>query len=298
MRLSWLGFLLLAVGCTGPNPAYLGAEAHRPVDGGTADGALDRSAAGADTAAPADAVIEAPDSEEPEAASSPPDVSPPDAIDQAPGQPVDAAQPPEVAVPADVGPELPTVPLDCAGGVANITGIAKADGVVVDADGTLYVLTQNGTHSHLGRVLPNGKPEPEWLEITYSPTPRGLALDSANQRLYALVIDGAGGLVMYENIKTTPIGSEPVKSVGRASDVTIGADRTVYYAQQSDRQVYRLSVTGGPPKLVTTAPLGDSILGQAPAGLAVAPNGNLLVGLERGGPIYELTLAGGLGFAR
>jgi hypothetical protein len=301
MRLARFACLFLAGACTGPNPAYVSGSDAMSGEVGTADAQIERAGEPADTAQSADVLVEAPSFDQPDSDSAQPDAPVSDLIDLGPtdarpGEPVDTVQAIEAAAPGEVLPDAVTLPSDCGTEVANITGIVQAVGVAVDADGTLYFLNHDTLNSYIGRVLRNTKPELDWLAMTNSPTPRALALDSANQKLYALLIDGAGGLVKFQNIKIAPQGSEPVKTV-RGNGVTVGPDGTVYYTQPSDRLVYALSATGS-PKPVSADPFGSSTLGQAPSALAFGPSGHLLVGLERGGPIHELTVVGGQEIAR
>jgi sugar lactone lactonase YvrE len=206
----------------------------------------------------------------------------------------------EVApAPPDTAPDVSAVPPGCGTTTANIAGIKNADGVVVDTDGTIYFLTDDPDNSYVGRILPGGKPDIQWLTVFQSPTTWGLALDSPGHRLYVLVVDGGGGLVVYNNIKSgSPVGSTIVNGITNGNDVAVASNGVVYYTQQSDRMIYSVSPSGGAPKLVTKQPLGVTSLKQAPAALAFTPDGKLLVGLEHGGSIYSITLTNGVESAR
>jgi sugar lactone lactonase YvrE len=181
----------------------------------------------------------------------------------------------------------------CGTAAANITGITNADGVVVDTDGTLYFLTDDATHSYVGRTQPGRAPEVKWLRVDNAPVTWGLALDSALQRIYVLVVSGQGALVAFDHITGTPVGRAVLTGLANPNDVVVAADGTVYYTHQGDRQVYGFSPTTGTATRVTDVPLGSAALKQAPAGLTVDADQNLIVGLEHGGPLYKISLSGG-----
>jgi sugar lactone lactonase YvrE len=180
----------------------------------------------------------------------------------------------------------------CGSLTANVEGIANADGLVVDDDGTIYFLTDDSTHSYVGRILPGTAPVAKWVRVDNSPVTWGLAIDRARGRLYVAVVSGAGAIIRFDNITSaTPTGKAVVSGVTNPNDVVVADDGTVYYDNQGDRHIYSVSVTGQGPNRVTTTPLGSTTAQQAPAGLAVAPDGALIVGLEHGGRLYRITLA-------
>jgi hypothetical protein len=195
---------------------------------------------------------------------------------------------------ADLPPDAFVPPAGCGAGMADVTGIDNADGVQVDSDGTVYFLTDDTIHSYVGRVRVGQAPELRWVRVDDSPTTWGLALDSARKRIYVLVVDGPGALVAFDDIGGTPTGSQFVRGINNGNDVVVAGDGTVFYTQQGNRHVYRVPPQGGTPVQVTSLPLGAAAMNQAPAALAVAPDGNLIVGLENGGPLYKITLGGGV----
>ena len=65
----------------------------------------------------------------------------------------------------------------------------------------------------------------------------GLALDSDRQRLYISVVDGGGALVAFDNIKVMATGRMVVTGIGKANDVAVGPDGTVYYSEQNSRNI-------------------------------------------------------------
>jgi hypothetical protein len=293
MRIPWLMAVSLTVACTARNPRF-----KVTLDGGLPDTSPPASDGQVVDMAPPDPPP--PDMEvdppppqpdgqiaDPVGDTGRPDLAPPDApgVDLAVAdiRPIDLA-------PIDTGPDVFTPPSGCGTSTADITGIKDADGVVVDTDGTVYFLTDDAQHSYVGRILPgpNQKPDITWLRITNSPTTWGLALDSIKQRVYVIVVDAPGAIVYFDDIKGAPIGGQLVTGVDDGNDVTVAADGTVFYTQQTDRHIYSVPRAGGTPKRVTTTALGTTT--TSPAGLLAAPDGGLLVGLENAGPIYKITL--------
>jgi hypothetical protein len=297
MRSTWMWVVCLAA-CRGPNPAYLesswdAASADVPVAGAGGAGGDEAGIPGDPADGPIAGLMDA-------------DLSVPDAL--VPDEPladepvadvaaleVPAAEAPvvDLAPVADLAPDVFTPPAGCGTGAADITGISDADGVVVDTDGSVYFLTDDAVHSYVGRIRPGQPPELNWARVDNSPTTWGLALDSAKKRVYVLVVDGVGALVAFDNIQGAPIGSKFVTGIDNGNDVVVAADGTVYYSQQGDRQIYSVPRTGGVPKVVTTMPVGLTSLKQLPAALAFTAEGDLLVGLDHGGSIFRITLAGG-----
>jgi hypothetical protein len=261
----------LAAACTGANPAFMiPSQLDAPPSFDAPAGEAGTDAAGSDAAGSDAAGSDAAGSDAAGSDAAGSDAAGPDA-------------PPDAFVP----------PAGCGTGTADVTGIDNADGVQVDTDGTVYFLSDDAVHSYVGRIRPGQAPEPRWVRVDNSPTTWGLALDSARKRLYVLVVDGQGALVAFDNITGAPVGSQFVTGINNGNDVVVAPDGAVYYSQQGNRHVYRVPPEGGAPALVTMTPVGSNVLNQAPAALAIAPDGSLLVGLERGGPIYKLTLAAG-----
>jgi sugar lactone lactonase YvrE len=167
-----------------------------------------------------------------------------------------------------------------------------ADGLAIDTDGTIYLLTDDTKNSYVGRIQPGRAYEPKWLTVVASPTTWGLALDSARRRLYVLVVDGPGALVAFDDIDGTPQGRMVVTGLSNPNDVVVDSDGTVYYTNQGDRHIYAVSVDGGPAVRLTNTPLGDATQKQMPSALTLDVNEDLIVGLEPGGPLYKITLEG------
>jgi len=194
--------------------------------------------------------------------------------------------------PPDQGPVGFVPPPGCGLATATVTGINNADGVVVDTDGTVYFLTDNATDSFVGRIEPGKMPQIKWLTVYGSPVTWGLALDSAIERLYVVVVSGAGALVAYDDIKSpAPRGSRPLEGLTNPNDAVVAADGTVYFSVQGDRHIHWMS-RDGRTGVTTRNPLGNVSLKQAPSAVTIDPTGNLIVGLEHGGPLYRIVLNG------
>ena len=88
-------------------------------------------------------------------------------VDGLPGQdgpPVvpDSASPDVIVTPdatVDLPPDAFVAPAGCGTVTTNVSSVMNADGVVVDTDGTIYTLTDDATHSYVGRIPPGGTPD-------------------------------------------------------------------------------------------------------------------------------------------
>jgi sugar lactone lactonase YvrE len=226
-----------------------------------------------------------------------------DASDPAPGGSDSARLDPDAnspdapadVAPPDLGTDASTPPAGCGIDVANISGVEGADGVVIDTDGTVYFLTDDATHSYVGRIRPGEAPLVKWLRVDNSPVTWGLGLDSQQRRLYVLVVSGRGAVVAFDDIDGAAAGRTVITGLDNPNDLVVAADGSVYYTNQGDRHVYRISRDGGPATRVTklAMPLGDPALEQAPAALTMDSDQSLIVGLEHGGPLYKIALTAG-----
>jgi sugar lactone lactonase YvrE len=264
---------VLLASCSAPNPAYW-----NPPGGGD-DGAEPEFV---------DAEVSGP-GPEPDTAPAPDGGASPDAA-TGPGDL--AAR--DLASPDAAPPDAPTAvrPQGCGTGLADVSAIMGADGVAIDTDGTIYMLTDDSRNSYVGRLRPGHALEPKWLTVTNSPTTWGLALDSARKRLYVLVVDGPGALVAFDDLTGTPVGRQVVTGLANPNDVVVDDNGTVFYTNQGDRYVYYVPPAGGPAVRATRSALGNATLKQLPAALAVDPDGDLIVGIEPGGPLYKIVIDG------
>jgi sugar lactone lactonase YvrE len=267
----------LVAGCTARNPAFRDLRPDAAMEEERADASATPPISPADAEAALDLAPGPVDADEPDLAIAPDLAAAPD-----------LATAPDLTTP-DLAPAFP--PPGCGTGTANITGIENADGVVVDTDGTVYFLTDDATSSYVGRIEPGKQPVRKWLEVVDSPVTWGLALDSPNHRLYVVVVSGLGALVAFDDIKGTPKGKAVVTGISNPNDAVVAADGTVYYSVQGDRQIHWYKPDGR-TGTTTRTPLGNTAQQQAPSALAIDPAGNLIVGLEHGGPLWRIVLNG------
>ena len=282
MRGAYLFGLVLAVGvqfggCTDANPRYRVRVV--TADGGGGTGGSDASS-----------TVDGPGQVDADSFDQPPALDAQPTFDAADPDGPDPDGPVVFQDAADASPDAFVPPAGCGLMTTNVSGIANADGVVVDTDGFIYTLTDDSTNSYVGRIPPGGTADVDWLTVDASPTTWGLALDSPGHVLYVLVVDGTGALVRYQNIKGTAAGDQIYSGIPNGNDVVVGPDGHVYYTQQGDQNVYAIAAPGRTRRKVTATPIGSS--SQLPAALTFAPDGKLLVGVEEG-PIYRLTLTNG-----
>jgi sugar lactone lactonase YvrE len=174
----------------------------------------------------------------------------------------------------------------------------NADGLAIDTDGTMYMLTDDSKNSYVGRLRPGHALELKWLTVVASPTTWGLALDSARKRLYVLVVDGPGALIAFDDITGTPAGRQVVTGLSNPNDVVVDDNGTVFYSNQGDRYIYAVPASGGPAVRASKSPLGDPAMKQMPAAVTMDLDGNLIVGIEPGGPLYRVFIDGMLESSR
>jgi streptogramin lyase len=88
-----------------------------------------------------------------------------------------------------------------------------------------------------------------------------------------------------------------VTGLSNPNDAVVADDGSVYYSNQGDRLVYRVAASGGPAVAISKTPFGITSQ-QLPSAVTMDPGGNLIVGLDHGGPLYQVVLSGGLEAAR
>jgi sugar lactone lactonase YvrE len=136
-----------------------------------------------------------------------------------------------------------------------------------------------------------------WRRLDNSPVTWGLGLDRARRRIYVLVVSGPGALVAFDDIDGAATGRQVVTGIDNPNDVVVASDGNVYFSSQGDRLVYKVGPNGGPKTPVSTSPFGSAGT-QMPSAVTMDPLGNLIVGLEPGGPLYQVTLADGVQVSR
>jgi streptogramin lyase len=161
--------------------------------------------------------------------------------------------------------------------------VQLARGLVIARDGTLY-FTQIGG---VGRRLPDGTLETDWATFGDGATLAGLALDAANDFLFATVPDfaGADAASVYRVDTATGVAT-PVVMGGTPFGITVGPDGMLYFGVGANDQVLRVSALGAEePTPVTTSPVPSA------RGVAFEASGTLLVASASPGSILRLTLS-------
>ncbi len=145
---------------------------------------------------------------------------------------------------------------------ATVTTIVAPVGIAVTANGTQYV--SDWDTSSIFKVTPTGTVS---TFTTGFSGPSGMALDSAGN-LY--VADHDNGRV----VKVSPTGVQTVWATGMTGPINVALDRTgtTLYISDFDAQVVY--------KVRTSAPAAPTLVASVtnPTGLAVQPDGTLLVG--------------------
>jgi sugar lactone lactonase YvrE len=265
---------LCLMACTRTNPAY-----HRVVAG---DGDAEPL--------PPDAGAPAPEPDTAPVVEAAPDTAPPE-VDALPFAPDRATSPDSMDLLArDLAPDGYVPPAGCGLATTDVSAIKNVDGLAIDDDGTIYLLTDDSTHSYVGRLKPNQPYDQKWRRLDNSPVTWGIALDRKNRRIYVLLVGPPGALVVFDDIDGAATGSQVVTDLENPNDAVVGEDGSVYVSNQGDRTVYRVQ-RAGLKSPISTTPFGDKAMGQMPSALTIDPAGNLIVGLEPGGPIYRVALS-------
>lgn len=153
-----------------------------------------------------------------------------------------------------------------------VRDVRDTEGIVIARDGTIYYSQPSG----IGRLLPGGVPEPEFVRMDGPIV--ALMLDRANTHLYA----AAGGI---QEIDLATLEVRPLVRGGDVRGMTLGPDYSLYFTDASDGIVYRIALSGaGSPRAVTITPIAE------PRGLAFHEDGSLLVASFDDGTITRITL--------
>jgi sugar lactone lactonase YvrE len=174
------------------------------------------------------------------------------------------------ALPPDMPPPLPGT-VTCGSTAAAITNMGGAEGVVVAPDGTLY-FSQSSAANFIGRIRPGMPAERNWAPtggqvfgITYDPR-RGV--------LYAARRTG-GAAVLKIDVNAAPQPATPQQlspAEPAINGITLGEDDAVYYSDQANRNIYRVSAFNTFKSRVNATALPGE-----PNGLAFGPDRKLYV---------------------
>ncbi len=210
-------------------------------------------------------------------------------------------RPPDMVVPADMAPVDMVVPVDmpppspdmppprpgCGSERPDISGIQNANGLAVGMDGTIYFTQAAAPVGWVGRLRPGMPVEPRWVSVPNGAQLWGLAVDSMRQRLY---VSSASGHIIHQIALggATATLAPFTRDVDLPNKLAVGPGGVVYFAD-SDTKIYRVLPAGD---LYEAS--GQGFGANASAGVAFTKAGELLVGTLSNGPLFKLTLEGGV----
>lgn len=202
-----------------------------------------------------------------------------------------AAPPPDMApLPPDVAPPPPDMALarpGCGSQRPDVSGIQNANGLAIGMDGTIYFTQSAAPVGWVGRLRPGMAVEARWVSVPDGAQLLGLAVDSMRQRLY---VSSASGHIIHQIALggATPTLTPFTRDVDLPNKLVVGTGGVVYFAD-SDTRIYRVLPAGDLYESTSQR------FGNTPsAGLAFTKAGALLVGTLNNGPLYQLTLDGGV----
>lgn len=182
-----------------------------------------------------------------------------------------------------------TPPLDassgtCGGARPTITGITGTEGLVIGRDGTIYYSQAGG----VGRLVPGGAPEDDWVRISGASTVWGMVPDAANETLY-VGSPATGTIYAIDLTAASPAAAPFLTGAGAPNGLTMGPDGALYYSDFGGNRVYRVALGGatGTRTQVTASPISGA------NGVAFLPDGTLLVASYGRGNLIRLTLTDG-----
>ena len=165
------------------------------------------------------------------------------------------------------------------------TSVQLSRGLVIARDGTIYFTQVGG----VGRLLPDGTLETDWVTLGGGEMLAGLALDATNANLFAAAPDFSGGSApsIYRVEVATGVATTVVTG-GTPFGLAVGADGMLYFGDTLAEHVFRVDIAGagGTPVQVTTSPVANA------RGVAFEASGTLLVASASPGAILRITLSG------
>lgn len=177
----------------------------------------------------------------------------------------------------DAGPNVA-----CADTYGDLSEISGTEGLVIARDGTMYY----SQSAAIGRVRPGEAAENNWVTIRGANTVWGLALNAANDTLYA-GSPSTSNIYAIDTTSDTPRAEIYINDVGSPNGLTVGPDDLLYFTDFGRGHVYVVSHDGAEPAL---AQVTTSSVAQA-NGLAFESATSLLVASYGGGTLLRLTIA-------
>jgi hypothetical protein len=194
----------------------------------------------------------------------------------------------------DAGPPRDGAPRRDDGGVAmgpcgaarpTLSGASSVRSMVIARDGTIYY----ATYDTIGWIADNGESDPEWIYLRDAEV-FDLALDAANRYLYASSPETRSILRIDTSSSSFGTYVGGLDSSHVPGSLAMGPDGSLYYIEQSQETVRRVSL-GGPSGTVydvTVMPVFNA------SDLAFLPDGTLLVANAMRGILERITLGDGM----
>jgi hypothetical protein len=171
-------------------------------------------------------------------------------------------------------------PPSCGATHLDVSGIALTDGIAISRAGTLYYSQRDG----VGRLVPGGDPEDEWLTDIQLIGAGSIALDAANEHLY-VAVPLRDAVYRVELGATPPRLTEFLSDVRSVNRLRIGPDDALYFTTFSAIGGVLRAPLGGESSTATEIATLDGA-----SGLLFLPDGTLLVSSTTNRMILQLTL--------
>ena len=191
------------------------------------------------------------------------------------------------ATAGEVGGGGMTRAVKCGEMTTPVVSTGAAEGVVITPDGTLYY-SQSFNGSNIGRYRPGMAAEPSFVPNVGAQV-LGLTYDPKRKLLYAGRRSNPPAVLKINVAVTPPTVSVLAPAETGINGVTLGEDDAVYYSDQNDRRIFRVTPEGMKQQVNTTPLPGQ------PNGLAFGADKALYVVYWSGSmQVTKLTLTDGV----